>query len=288
MVGIGTWEYNDTVAEATVASALEIGYTAIDTAFVYNNALGVGKAIKDFLTKTGTPRSKLFVTSKVMTGVPGAGNLSMYDLAIKNLNDMQLDYVDLMLLHFPCAPTATSCDGGPKFRQDQWRSIEGLVANGKARALGVSHYCSRQLQDIFDIMSVKPAINQVEFHVGMGTAGPNATDDRDFDRKHGITYQSFSPLCGPCGTHELINGTLVTSIGKKYNKSGSQVSLKWQVQQGIPIIPKSDSPKHQLENIDLFGDWQLSDEDMAALTAATSPPVSGGPGPTDSGDCGIP
>lgn len=287
MVGIGTWQYNDTVAEGAVASALDMGYTAIDTAFVYANAVGVGNAIKNYLSKSGKDRSELFVTSKVMTGVPGAGNLSMYDLAVKNLKDMQLDYVDLLLLHFPCAPTSTSCDGGAAFRQAQWKSIEGLVVDKKARAIGVSHYCKRQIQDIQKVMTIKPAVNQVQYHVGMGMAGPNATDDMQYADNQGIVYQSFSPLCGPCGTKELINGPLVTGIGKNHNKTGAQVSLKWQVQSGIPVIPKSSSPAHQLENIDLFG-WTLSHAEMAQLNAAVSPPVSGGPGPTDSGDCGIP
>lgn len=287
MVGIGTWQYNDTVAGDAVAKALEIGYTAIDTAFVYGNGVGVGNAIKNYLAKSGTPRSKLFVTSKVMTGVPGAGNLSMYDLAIKNLADMQLDYVDLMLLHFPCAPTATACGGGAELRQQQWKSIEGLVKDKKARAIGVSHYCKRQMEDIFKVMSIKPAVNQVQYHVGMGTAGVNATDYKAWTSSQGIVYQSFSPLCGPCGTKELIDGPLVTGIGKNHNKTGAQVSLKWQVQSGIPVIPKTDNPTHLLENIDLFG-WKLTDEEMNLLNTATSPPVGGGPGPTDSGDCGIP
>lgn len=138
-----------------------------------------------------------------------------------------------------------------------------------------------------------PAVNQVQFHVGMGTAGPNATDGRQYDTSRGVLYEGFSPLCGPCGAKEkmeLISGKLVTGIGKKYGKSGAQVSLKWQVQQGIPVIPKTDSPKHAAENIDLFG-WTLSDADMAALTAATSPAVAGAPGPGGepvSGDCGVP
>merc|ERR1712139_628654 len=106
----------------------------------------------------------------------------------------------------------------------------------------------------------------------------NATDGKEFDRGQHITYQSFSPLCGPCGTaahQELIKGALVTSIGAKYNKTGAQVSLKWQVQQGIPVIPKASSATHLKENIDLF-DWKLSAEDMATLTGSSTPPVSGG------------
>ncbi|CAK8995054.1 NAD(P)H-dependent 6'-deoxychalcone synthase, partial [Durusdinium trenchii] len=126
----------------------------------------------------------------------------------------------------------------------------------------------------------------VEFHVGMGSAGPNATDDREFCRSHGILYQSFSPLCGPCGTDELVTGDFVTSIGKHYGKTGAQVSLRWQVQQGIPVIPKTANPAHMEENADLFS-WSLSNDDMATLTHATSPPVTGGGDGLTSGDCKI-
>ena len=142
-----------------------------------------------------------------------------------------------------------------------------------------------------------PAINQVQFHVGMGAASPgggaNATDDREYDGTVGVTYQSFSPLCGPCegSDHmELITGDLVTKIGKAHGKSGAQVALKWQVQQGIPVIPKSANPDHQRENLDLFG-WTLSDDEMRQLSAATKPQVAGDAGPGGlavSGDCSVP
>ena len=147
-----------------------------------------------------------------------------------------------------------------------------------ARAIGVSHYCQRHLQDVMDIATIPIAVNQVQYHVGMGsptTSGANATDNKAFCDANGVTYQSFSPLCGPCQDAQgnpdrsLITGPLVTSIGKRYGKSGAQVSLKWQVQSGIPVIPKTDNPVHLRENIDLFA-WTLSDADMATLSAATS------------------
>ena len=120
----------------------------------------------------------------------------------------------------------------------------------------------------------------------------NATDDKPWDATVGVHFESFSPLCGPCTTKDgkkdmsLITGPLVTSIGEKYNVSGVQVSLRWLVQQGIPVIPKTDKKEHLLENADLFS-WSLSDEDMATLSAATTPAVAG-VSPSDSGDCGLP
>jgi diketogulonate reductase-like aldo/keto reductase len=116
----------------------------------------------------------------------------------------------------------------------------------------------------------------------MGSAGAEANDYRDWMQAKGVLMQPFSSLCGPCGTTELIDGPLVTGIGSKYGKSGAQVSLKWVVQSGYPVIPKARDPKYIAENLDLFG-WELSDQDMATLTAATSPPVAGPNG--TSGDC---
>ena len=124
----------------------------------------------------------------------------------------------------------------------------------------------------------------------MGIAGPNATDDKAYMAAMGVTYEGFSPLCGPCDDpKELITGALVTSIGKKYGKTGAQVALKWQVQQGIPVIPKSSNTTHMAQNFDLFG-WTLAKEDMDALSAAVKPAVGGSPGPGGvpvSGDCDV-
>jgi len=117
--------------------------------------------------------------------------------------------------------------------------------------------------------------------------GTNATDYKNYDREIGVTYMSFSTLCGPCGTNELMNGPLVTGIGAKYGKTGAQVSLKWAVQQGIPVVPRSSDPVHLMENIDLFGGWELSDEDMRVLNTQKTPVPAGGGGalPPASGDC---
>jgi diketogulonate reductase-like aldo/keto reductase len=209
LVGLGTWEYNSTRAGAAVALALELGYTHIDTAWTYHNSKGIGVALK----ASKRPRSSYFITSKV----DGDNNASrtLYE-AEEDLQNLGLAYVDLLLLHWPASSKAK--------RQEQWRVLERFHREGKARAIGVSHYCERHITDILEIATVKPAINQVQYHVGMGSAGINATDmSFTFGRQHNITYQSFSPLCGPCGTDELLSGELVTTIGKRHNKTGAQV-----------------------------------------------------------------
>jgi len=282
LVGLGTWLYNSSTVEGALTSALKLGYVHVDTAADYGNAAGVAAAIK----KSGVKRETLFVTTKI----PGGLNLTSATAALDaELKALKLEYVDLMLVHFPASMDA-HLSGGKASRQETWRALEGFHKAGKARAIGVSHYCKKHLEDVLAIATVTPALNQVEYHVGMGTASDDGTDDKAWMQSQGVTFMGFSPLCGPCGAAnhlELITGALVTSIGKKYNKTGAQVALKWQVQQMIPVIPKSANPEHLQQNLDLFG-WELSQDDFAALTQATQPPVTGGGDNKTSGDCGIP
>jgi len=282
LFGIGTWLYNDTVANAAVASAFKLGYRHVDTAQDYGNLVGVGKA----LNASGVSREEFFVTSKV----PGGLNASATTLALdQSLDQLGLDMIDLMLLHFPAGMNAKGVPNGPAQRQESWLALEAWAKKGKARAIGVSHYCQRQLKDIIKVKTLPIAVNQVQYHVGMGSAGLMANDDKAFDNAQGILYESFSPFCGPCtppANTELFNGALVTKIGKAHGKAGAQVSLRWLVQQGIPVIPKSSDPAHIKQNMEIF-DFTLTEDEMAQLSAATSPAVGGGPSPTDSGDCGI-
>lgn len=129
--------------------------------------------------------------------------------------------------------------------------MEKWARAGKAKALGVSHYCKSHIEDVLSVATVPIAVDQVQYHVGMGSAGAMATDDKEFIKSKSILYQSFSPLCGPCGSPfdmELINGSLVTEIGRAHNKTGAQVSLKWLVQQGSPVIAKQQ-PKAPLREL---------------------------------------
>lgn len=259
--------------------AFSLGYRHVDTAFVYENQVGVGQALKE----TGLPRDTYFVTSKIPGGLNASATAATLDQCMQQLN---LDYIDLMLIHFPASFDGK---GGRQLRQEEWKALEAWAKTGKARAIGVSHYCQHQLEDVLEIATVPIAVNQVQYHVGMGSAGNMATDDRDFAISKGILYQSFSPFCGPCDppyNTELISGLLVTDIGKAHNKTGSQVALRWLVQQGIPVIPKSNTTTHLTQNYDIFN-FELTTAEMARLTAATTPPVGGGPEPTDSGDCSI-
>ena len=278
LIGAGTWQYNDTVAYQSVCQALEACYTFVDTAFGYGNQKGVGLAIRDCWKGK---REDLFV----MTKIPGGLNSSQVHAAhMQNLMQLGLDYVDHLMTHFPADWAATNAS--PKHRQDEWLALEQIYYAGQARSIGISHYCTQHIDDILDVATITPSINQVEYHIG----------SQDVDgviekcKNEGITFMSFSPLCGPCQYEpedSLVTGDLVTRIGAQYGKLGSQVSLRFIVQQALAqgsymggVIPKSNNMKHIQSNMDIF-DFELSNEDMERLKAATKPPP-------EAGDCSVP
>jgi len=285
LVGAGTWQYNDTVAYNSVCKAIQAGYTLIDTAWGYKNQIGVGLAIKDCWTnnpKNNQTREDLFVLTKIPGGLTAGESLAML---YQNLFELQLDYVDHVMVHFPSDWEQKVT--GKQQRQEQWKALEDFYKSGKARSIGISHYCPNHIDDILEIATVRPSLNQVEYHVG----------SQDVDQvmekctQENIYFMSFSPLCGPCQADKkdsLITGDLVTEIASHYpNKTGSQVALRFIVQQSIEgkrkiagVIPKSDNPKHLASNLDVF-DFALTDEDMKRLAAATTPAA-------EAGDCDVP
>lgn len=270
LVGAGTWLYNDTVAYKAACAAFEAGYSFIDTANDYENQKGVGAAIRDCWKGK---REDLFVMTKIQGGLDYEESLARHR---ENMDLLGLSYVDHLMIHFPSDWDMTPERSSPERRQAEWKALERIWNDGEARSLGISHYCSSHIDDILAVATVKPSVNQVEYHVG----SQDIDDVIDKCKQEGIRFMSFSPLCGPCEIsdrkYSLITGDLVTSIGAKYGKSGSQVALRYIVQQALTtdhiggVIPKSDNPRHLASNIDLF-DFELSDEDMAALGAATEP-----------------
>jgi len=274
LVGLGTWQYNDTVAETAVTNALKVGFRHIDTALGYKNQVGVAAALK----KSPLLRDAYFVTSKIPGGLNAADTEANLDLALQQLG---LDYVDLMLIHFPASWTGV---GGAALRKEEWLALEKWAKAGKARAIGVSHYCKTHIQDILEVATLPIALNQVMYHVGMGQSPDLGNDYKDYCQSQGIVYMSFSTLCGPCGADkmELINGPLVTKIGKAHNVSGPQVALRWAVQQGIPVVPKSAKLEHLKEDFDLFS-FHLTPAEMKELTSSPTPAT----GAADSGDCEV-
>jgi len=275
LVGLGTWQYSDDVAEAATLSAFKLGYRHVDTALGYRNQVGVGKALKQVDLK----RDEYFVTSKIPGGTDSKTTTDNLDLALQQL---QLDFVDLMLVHYPAT---WGGEGGAALRKEEWLAMEKWAKAGKAKAIGISHYCKSHVEDILSVATVPIALNQVMYHVGMGNSPDVATDYKDYMKSKGIVYMSFSTLCGPCEGDEpmeLITGPLVTEIGQAHNVTGAQVALKWAVQQGVPVVPKSSNPHHQASDFDLFS-FTLTDAEMSRLTAATTPAT----GADASGDCDV-
>ena len=163
LVGLGTWQYNNSVARAAVAEALKIGYRHIDTALGYENQPGVGAAITYALGAGTVTRKDLFVVSKIPGGLNTTSAAAALQLALDQLFPGDpAGYVDLMLIHFPATWSGV---GGKKMRQEQWKALETYVRAGKARAIGVSHYCRKHIDDILEIMTIPPAVNQVQYHV---------------------------------------------------------------------------------------------------------------------------
>jgi len=256
MISLGTWQYSPHVAEQAVATGLQLGFTHIDTANDYENQRGVAKAL------AGYNRSSYFLTTKVPSQTSSYGSYAATTQDLRDdVDELGLDYVDLMLVHFPPHGNTEHC----KAMQEQWRAMEDFYHAGKAKAIGVSNYCPSSLECILKTAKITPAVNQVEYHIGMGV-DPGGI--KSYCKKLGITLQAYSPLGD--GTGELISGALVSGIGATHNKTGAQVSLHWAFAHGVPLSTKSTSAKHLAADLDIF-DWQLSASELAKLDEASSP-----------------
>lgn len=277
LVGAGTWQYNDTIAYQSLCKSFGAGYHLVDTALGYKNQKGVGKAIRDCWQGR---RQDLFVMTKVPGGLSGRETRAAHH---QNMFELDLEYVDHLMVHYPADWEATKASKA--HRQDEWRALEEIYYSGKARSIGVSHYCTQHIEDILEIATVPISVNQIEYHVG----SQDVDTVIDTCTKNNITFMPFSPLCGPCEFQpedSLISGQLVSSIGKQYNKTGSQVALRFIVQQALEpgnpmgaVIPKSNNIDHIKSNMDLF-DFELSTSDMSKLRQATQPAA-------EKGDCDV-
>lgn len=283
LIGAGTWQYSDDEAYESVCKAFGAGYTFVDTAYGYKNQKGVGRAIKDCWKGN---REDLFVLTKIPGGVNASEVQRLHEL---NLEELGLDYVDHLMTHFPSDWEQTNV--GAKARQEEWLALEAIYNTGEAQTIGISHYCRKHILDILWVATVTPAINQVEYHIGSQDIDNVIEVCSDF----GITFMSFSPLCGPCSyepSESLVSGDLVTEIAAEYKHgngttssaaavrdnnivTGSQVALRYIVEQGIPVIPKSNTMSHILSNFQIF-DFELSVAHMERLGRATKPAAEGG------------
>ncbi|WP_284754353.1 aldo/keto reductase [Arthrobacter sp. efr-133-R2A-120] len=241
-IGLGTWPLDDAQVAAAVVSAVELGYRHVDTAYRYGNEAGVGQGVRD----CGIPREELFIATKL------DGTHQGRDRAVEGLEGslkrLGLDYVDLLLIHWPL----------PQRNEfvSTWETFERLQAEGKVRSIGVSNFKPSHLERLLEETSVVPAVNQIQI-------SPPITriDERAFNGNHGIATESYSPLGAG---RDLLNAPVLAAIGKKHGKTPGQVVLRWHIQEGLVAIPKSANPLRMKENLDVF-DFALDHDDLSAI-----------------------
>lgn len=250
-VGYGTFRTPADVAEQAVADAIEVGYRLIDTAAVYGNEAAVGQGIRD----SGIDRHRLFVTSKLWN--TERGYESTKKALDETLKKMQLDYLDLYLIHWP-ANQKQFGDRASEINAETWRAMEEAYHEGKIRALGLSNFMPHHVIDLMKTATVAPAVDQIEVHPGW----PH-TQEIKYLQAHNILVEAWGPLGGQ-GAKVLTNPTM-EKLAKKYGKTTAQISLRWILQQGVLPLPKSVHPKRMVENTQLF-DFELSDEDMKTIS----------------------
>ncbi|MFB7273101.1 aldo/keto reductase [Streptomyces sp. NPDC056244] len=242
-LGFGVFQVDDAQTTDAVLTALEAGYRSIDTAAVYGNEEGVGRAI----ASSGVPRDELFVTTKLWNRNQGYDSaLAAFDTSLAKLG---LDRVDLYLIHWPTPARDRYVD--------TWRAMEKLLADGRARAIGVSNFQPAHLQRLLDETGVAPVLNQVELHPGLQQAVL-----RDFHAQHDIATEAWSPLAQGA----LLQEEAIAEIAARHEKSPAQAVLRWHLQLGNIVIPKSVTPARIRENIDVF-DFELSAGDMDVLAS---------------------
>ena len=243
-IGLGTASLNDDTVAPVIVSAIEAGYRHIDTAYRYGNQRGVGKGIRD----SGIAREEVFVTSKL------DGEFQGNDRAIAGLDEclrqLGLDYVDLLLIHWPLP------------QRDEyistWKTFEKLAETGKVRSIGVSNFKPAHLDRLLAAATIRPAVNQIQLN-------PRITRPEHvaYDRAHDIVTVAWSPLGQGKG---LLNDLALATIAAKYGKSPAQIVLRWDIELGVVAIPRSSNPERLAQNLDIF-DFTLTADEVAAISA---------------------
>ncbi|KRM11430.1 aldo/keto reductase [Paucilactobacillus suebicus] len=240
-VGLGVFQMDDfEETKQSVLNALKVGYRHIDTASFYDNEEAVGAA----LAETDVPREQIFVTTKLWSNVRGYDNVkAQFKTSLKKLG---LDYLDLYLIHWPA----------PGY-EEVWRAFEDLHDEGLIKSIGVSNFTDAQLDNLLKGARITPVIDQIETH-------PYLQQDNmhQYLADHNIVHEAWSPLGG--GSNNVLSNDKVNEIAEKYGKSAAQVVLRWHLQRGEVIIPKSTHLEQIEQNIDLF-DFALTDDDMATI-----------------------
>ena len=238
--GLGTWQLKGRQCERIVKEAVALGYTHIDTAWMYQNQREIGKALRDI----SVDRQEIFLTTKIWgTHLRHADVLSQFE---ECLSDLQMDYVDLLLIHHPSDSVPFA---------EPLEAFHKLHEAGSVKSIGISNFSIPQVEEACEVSELPICTNQVEYHVRR-----NRSELRDYCHGRGIVMTAHRPLA----VGDLAGDTVLRSIGENHGKTAAQVALRWLVQQDIITIPKSGSVPHLRENLDVF-EWQLTDEEMHRL-----------------------
>ena len=242
-LGLGLWQVDPALTKGVVTTALELGYRHFDTAQMYGNEAGVGAAVE----ASGLPRDELFITSKLNNNRhdPAAAR----DSFDRTLEALRTDYVDLFLIHWPLPGVGDFVE--------TWHALEDVYESGRARAIGVSNFLEPHLERLMAESGVVPAVNQIEIHPYL-TQGPL----RAYDADHGIVTEAWSPL----GSGIVLDDPVLARIGAAHGVTPAQVTIRWHLQRGDVVFPKSTHRERLAQNLDVFG-FTLSDADIAAIDA---------------------
>lgn len=242
VLGYGVYQVDPAECERCVSDAISVGYRSIDTAQAYANESGVGNAVK----KSGISRDQFFITTKVW--ITNAGEQAASKSIETSLKELKTDYIDLLLIHQPFGDYYGT-----------YRAMEKACRDGKVRAIGVSNFYPDRLIDINNFCEIKPAVNQVETHIFQQQKAAHAVME-----KYGIAHESWGPFVE--GRKDFFTNPTVMAVGEKYGKTVAQTALRYLIQSGVIVIPKSVRRERMEENLNVF-DFKLSESDMATLSA---------------------
>ncbi|OJX79857.1 aldo/keto reductase [Leifsonia sp. 71-9] len=252
-LGLGTWPLDDTDVEKAVIAAAELGYRHVDTAVKYGNEVGVGRGV----AASGVPREDWFVTTKL------DGEYQGKDRAVAgldaSLDRLGLEYVDLLLIHWPLPARGEFVS--------TWETFIRLREAGKARAIGVSNFKPAHIDALIAATGVVPAVNQIQLSPAI-----TRREQRAYDTEHGILTESWSPLGG--GSGDLLSSRVLARVAEKHDRTPAQTVLRWHLQNGLVVIPKSANPQRMADNLGAFG-FELDADDLAALDTLDEGPDAG-------------
>ena len=259
IIGLGTFKTRGKdLVYSVLDAALKAGYRSIDTAGCYRNEEQIGECLEELLPKYGLNRSDIFITSKLAPKDHGQGKCR--EACLKSISDLKTDYLDLYLIHWPGVQGKKPEDITNKdIRLKSWQDMEQLHKEGKVKSIGVSNYGQTHLEELLSKCSIRPEVLQIEHH-------PHLVQQTlvDFCFKNKIQFQAYSSLGTMSEDKKLLTDPAIVQLAESYCKSPAQILLRWAVQQGIGVIPKSTNPEHIKNNIDIFS-FSLKDCDMSAI-----------------------